>query len=516
MQSPLRMMTAHGQVTTPYKRIRVETFSDADIAYPLIANYLTNPDLAESVEEFVISLDSRAPLYDLYDLYDPSADRLPFSVSESDHAAILEHVDSLGLSVETTSRMKLSLDWWRQTALARPSRPAPDRSAYMCTRGTSNEGDKKAYDEYAATAAALLLSLCPNISTLHLGEIHSEYLEEYLRKSNYGLTPKPALQSLQHVVHYPYNLGVRFDCYDTIMPLRIMQFFHRLPRILSVSMEAVAEQDDIDIFPPRTSGGIKKLHYGHVDMSTKILATAVRVPTALEEFSLSNGGLIPTDGATPWIHPGLLGRALDQHEETLKVVDIDLGDSHWMWPTGHEDEEEEYEDEFGDAWDPREDFKDEYFFMDEAIGEGPLLPTKLGKPKDHEGTTMVFRNYTALTHLSVSIPAIVGQGEYVPDDRDTRKLKVNLVEPPPFRLIDALPPSLEYLCIYGYIKGEAPEVDELVAELMEKRHERLPKLAEVKGVDNYESSLDMKEDEDGGYSWRRPYEKLNWVTASDA
>lgn len=507
VQSPLRMMAAHREVTTPYKRIRIENFSDTDIAYPLVATYLTNPDLAGSVEEFVIKLDRTAHLSTLHE---PGADRPPFSVSESDHAAIIEQVDSLGLAAETTLRMKRSLDWWRQNSLARPSRPARDPDELrIWTRGTADEDDKRIFDEYASSATVLLLSLCPNIATLHLGEVHSTDLREYLLKSNYGLTPKPALQSLQHVVHYPYHLGQSLSIYDKVEPLHILRYFHRLPKISSVSMEAVMEEGlDLDIFPPRTSSGIKKLHYGHVDMSGNVLSTIVRIPTALEEFSVSEGGMTCPDGGTSIVDVGLLGRSLDQHKESLRVLDMDLGDtvSHWTWHGEYPEEEDE--EEFDDEWDEYENRKDEYFFMDEAISDGPLLPTDIGKPENHDGAIMVFRGYTALTHLSISIPAIIGQAKR---DRDTNRR--SLIKPPPFRLIDALPPSLEYLCLYGYKKGEVWEVDELVEELMEKRHERLPNLVEVRGVDSVESALDMQWDEEEGYSWKRPYTKLGWAEA---
>lgn len=506
VQSPLRMMAAQHRVTTPYKRIRMESFEDADIAYPLIAIYLTNPDLAGSVDEFIIKLDRSAHLDKLHE---PGADRAPFSVPESDHAAILKQVDSLGLAAETTVRMKGALDWWRETALARPSKPWRDRMEYaIYDRGTTDADEKTTYDEYAAAAAVLLLSLCPSISTLHLGEIKSETMREYLLKSNYGLIPKPGLQSLQHVVHYPYHLGVMLDTYDKIEPLRDLRYFHRLPQISSVSLEAVvSEGPHLDIFPPRTSLGIKKLHYGHVDMSGRMLSTILRIPTALEEFSVSEGGLLSIDGGRPLVDVGLLGRALDQHKETLRVLDMDLDIRRWMWDNEYPDEEQL--EELEDDWEYYESLKDEYFFMDKAISEGPLLATDLKEPEDHDGNLMVFRSYTALTHLSVSIPAIIGQANY---DRDADKW--NLLKPPPFRLIDALPSSLEYLCLYGYRKGEVWEVDEQVEELMEKRHERLPNLMVVKGVDSVESSLDLQhEDEYGRAMWRRPYDDLDWVEA---
>jgi hypothetical protein len=46
-----------------------------------------------------------------------------------------------------------------------------------------------------------------------------------------------------------------------------------------------------------------------------------------------------------------------------------------------------------------------------------------------------------------------------------------------------LPPSLEYLCLYGYARGESPDVDEHIDELLAKRDKKLPNLKVIKGID---------------------------------
>lgn len=53
----------------------------------------------------------------------------------------------------------------------------------------------RSYCSYVSTVAALLLSLCPNIEVLYLGEgISCGPLADYLLRSNYALAPRPALQ----------------------------------------------------------------------------------------------------------------------------------------------------------------------------------------------------------------------------------------------------------------------------------------------------------------------------------
>ncbi len=87
---------------------------------------------------------------------------------------------------------------------------------------------------------------------------------------------------------------------------------------------------------------------------------------------------------------------------------------------------------------------------------------------------------------------------------------------PPFRLVDALPPSLEYLCLYGYVRGLSVDVDAQVDELMARRAARLPRLAEIRGVD--ETVEDLAARYGGGEPseetlWQRPEIDLDWVRA---
>ncbi|KDN66637.1 hypothetical protein CSUB01_11776 [Colletotrichum sublineola] len=51
---------------------------------------------------------------------------------------------------------------------------------------------------------------------------------------------------------------------------------------------------------------------------------------------------------------------------------------------------------------------------------------------------------------------------------------------PSFKRIQA---SLEYLCLYGYRKGENVAIDSHFEELLEKKPERLPRLIEIRGVE---------------------------------
>jgi hypothetical protein len=82
-----------------------------------------------------------------------------------------------------------------------------------------------------------------------------------------------------------------------------------------------------------------------------------------------------------------------------------------------------------------------------------------------------------------------------------------------YQLVDALPPSLTSLRIYGYMEGANSAIDEQVAELIEKKTELFPKLATIEGVDELlpgvPGTWGPEPDEDD--VWERPAENLDWV-----
>lgn len=502
-------MSAHRSVTIPYRRIRMINFEDADTAYPLIAAYLEKPELTHTVEE--IAVRSSRHTY-IHSLHDPGANRQLFTVSGGEHASIRAYVDGLGMLTATTRRMVEALDWWRETGLTRSSQPAvkpATTSTYVDSHDGRLERDEELYDYYQGTAAALLLSLCPNISTLYLAGVRGGPLEEYLLRSNYGLIPRPGLQKLRHVQHYIEGIDYEPETYDELPLLDTFRYFHRLPQISSVRMDGVMNYEGSrDIFPPRTSAGIKKIHLENVEISHQMLATIVRIPTGLEELSVSiGGGLWDSNAWVPVFQIGVLGRSLEQHRETLRILDIDLGPCGWVG----ERDEERYED-VEDAC--MRDLRDDYFEMDNAVSDGPLRPRDVEWPTDHDGRIMEFGGFTSLTHLSINVHAIMGP---VRDeiDYDARTVTMRLAANPPFRLLDALPPSLEYLCLYGYVKGEFPDVDEQMAELMENKAERLPNLREIRGVESVEHGVGEAgvDSDDPSTWWKRPEVNVEWLEA---
>lgn len=379
----------------------------------------------------------------------------------------------------TTEEMLHHLDWKRRQLNGEPQDPL---NTYRSDQ-----------HQFAFTATVILLSLCKNITTLYLGEMGKQgVLQEYLLESNYSTIPYPGLQRLQNVVLLTGGDYLMNDerYYDIVEILDPFQYFHRLPAIQSVTMEGIGEyQGERNLFVPKTSN-LKSIHIGHCDIPSSLLGTVIRIPKALEELSISMGGLWNIDGGRPMVYSKTIGKCLLEHKETLRVLDLDvdfagMSDGEDGKDNGGEEEEEECR-------------MDQYFNMDLEISDSPLWSIDLPDTRQYGRTIGSLHDFMALTHLSIGVDALIGPH-------------------PPFRLIDALPANLEYFCLYGYVRGRNQGVDEHVAEFMQMKSERLPKLVEVKGIDETEEGLGMKfrdiEHMSEEELWKKPTMKFDWIEA---
>ena len=87
-----------------------------------------------------------------------------------------------------------------------------------------------------------------------------------------------------------------------------------------------------------------------------------------------------------------------------------------------------------------------------------------------------------------------------------------------YRLVDALPPKLESLRLYGYQKGQYTVVDDQVAELLEKKSELFPNLVDIEGVDELIPGVPGTWDPEPGEEevWKRSTENLDWEVVAPA
>ncbi|KAH7353518.1 hypothetical protein B0T11DRAFT_312230 [Plectosphaerella cucumerina] len=470
-------LNAFWTTPTAYRRVRIVTDDDIEATYPFITACVENPNLALSVNEIAIDPDAWTPSWSSTGDKELSEPARP--VRHDAHAAVEAYARGLGLSAATTENMIIALRW-KMAHLMGYKSPSPN-------------GFSAHNADYANTVATLLLSICKNVEVLHIGD-------NYLLHNSYGRLPSPSLQKLKSI-RFLGKHSMFESFYSELDFLVWMRCFHRLPALKSVEMDAVMEYQQVtrDIFPPKT-GSFKSLHITHADMGADMIGIMVRVPKALEEFVLSIGGLRHPDDGGPSLRFKTLGKSLFDHKDTLRVLDLDI--DRQCGPL-----QDKEEGKPNDAHPEEECYKDEFFLIDKSESTGSLWPHLLKDSRPFGIGIGPLDQFTALTHLSISLDALLGwppSNRYPPsEDFET-----------PFRLVDGLPASLESLRIYGYSRGESSIHDDHVDELMEKMGECLPKLKNIEGLEETievvkNRTTDVEEED----LWERPHVDIDWLKA---
>ncbi len=243
------------------------------------------------------------------------------------------------------------------------------------------------YRQCASAVAAVLLSLCKNVATLHLGGVRAgSPLASYLAANNYAVAqPGSQERGLQRLRHVEINPGGSYydrANYDRVEFVDVFRYFHRLPAVESVRLVGVMEyQSTSELFPPGSSAAIRRLHIDHADIGSDMLGTLIRIPARLDELRLSLGGLWHTDGGTPYVDARVVGKSLLEHRATLRMLDldIDLGVSHAS----------PYDDGDSERYDRmvrREEERSEHFRMDRELSDQqhhPPAPAAAERPARH-------------------------------------------------------------------------------------------------------------------------------------
>ncbi|KAK4206193.1 hypothetical protein QBC37DRAFT_435302 [Rhypophila decipiens] len=490
-QSPINIQTdtmAKQLSDLPFKRIRVANQQDIDRLYPVLAAYVQNPDLASTVTELVIDAASWPDRYRRLTFHQEDQQALipaPGPDEVAAHKQIEAHARALGLGSEATTWMLESLSWKFS------GQPSPSTDPWRHSPPT--------YKGFANVASTLLLSLCPNITLLHAYGL--EYapppLADFLLRNNYGLLPAKHLQHLDRVHMQAWNPNDNRE-YDRLEFLNYFRFFGRLPALRTYSADAVVEyQANREVAVPGSSPSITKITITNSEVSADMLGTIIRVPRALEELTLTLGGLSFFEGGMAVVNPKTLGKCLLEHKRTLKKLELDVA-CMLSGSNRVEAEEEPYEEEDGYVYG-----KDEYFRLDEQAGNGqPLRPFDLPNTRRYGLTIGSLHDFEALEHLAISVRLMLGPvvRENVMSQRRQGETVI-----PPFRLVDALPRTLKSLQLYDYVVGECPLADEHVKELKEKMADAFPFLTEVSGLDE-PLIKNSKYDENSGYDTKNPSE----------
>lgn len=498
---------------TRYRRVRIARSEDVQRLPALITALVTDPLLNHSITELAIdpgACQSSGGFLRLEESLPPDESMPSGERQESSSAAVVAHVRGLGLDNECTEMMLRALD--------------PTKGQVSGGGGGTQcggKGAKLAACSFADAATILILSLCRNITRLYAassifgdtmtyreGNGRRSIVQDYLLQCNYGLLPGPSLQKLERVEIVPGSSWMDMDerCYLQLEIMDVFQFFHRLPAVRSFVLDGVQEyQSCQSLFVPRTAN-LTSISLRHTDIPNFHICTMISIPRALEEFRLSIGGMLSRDGGSPLVIAGDVGSALLEHRGTLRVLDLDLDTCVHSNAPKTKMLDDDYDDNptySDDLWEQDSYQTNRYGEKYLRLDRNSSSPSTVAQTKrtDYSGYPSIigsFHEFEALTHLSISIKALLG----VPDETFA----------PPFRLIDALPTSLEYLCLYGYTKGKSEKVDSHIEELMEKAAERLPRLKEAKGVNHTVEDLMARHDHSpgGDETWKRPDTELEW------
>ncbi|KAF5575151.1 hypothetical protein FPCIR_13288 [Fusarium pseudocircinatum] len=445
-----------------YSRIQISSKEDTKRLYSLLQSYIEDPSRAKAVKEVVIDASpwiyastSKIPIYD----------ELPTSMGYEELGDVSEtrlrrYARQLDLGDETADQVDKILSW-------------KCREYEFMIRKES---------EFSIAMIILLFSLCENISTLYLAEHLQQPVMDYMLKANYAQMKSPPLQKLKHVRFFA---GARSDerFYTAFDILGFIQLIHRLPALESVAVDGTCDyQADRQFFVPGT-GNMKRLEITHCDISPSFLTVMISIPQALEELKLSIGGLMTLDGADTHSEPFCIAKALSAHRQSLRVLDIDVdagaGANALDWDVDRNYKEGEDDGTNWEVKDQLDIYGRDRLALDKKISTGH----KVDSGKEYTPTIGSLHDFPHLTHLSIGIMPLLGEYDWWKPPFRSKEPPYRLEKPAPLRLVDMLPPSLEYLCLYGYARGENPDVDEYIDELLAKKDDKLPILKVIEGID---------------------------------
>lgn len=345
---------------------------------------------------------------------------------------------------------------------------------------------KSFLEDTKGSLGVLLMAICPNIDTLQICEPGS-LLADCLKRNNSKDTRPRFLRRLQTVKLLDAH-GDDHRFYNIIDLRAMIKLFHRLPSVQTISASAMTLEhyNYMRKLTPRKSN-FSRVHLDYSCIAGCEISSIIQNCKSLDEFKYSIGGRTLAPSSPRGVAPKTLGLALRQHKSTLRVLDLDIDEA-----IDSDDESTLPSDDDSEGSEPDCKVKDE----DNA--GGAIQGVTSGNFGRSIGSLLEF---TALKRLSIGINLLLG----ISFDYDTYDYA-----PPPFRLIDTLPPNLEYLCIRGYYIGADEIHTDQVSEFMQHRARRLPQLREVAGVERFIPSAEHVCDPDGNPELLFPEDAENW------
>lgn len=252
--------------------------------------------------------------------------------------------------------------------------------------------------------------------------------------------------------------------------LRSLRRFHRIPSIERVGITSMCTNEQFGRklwhVTPRSSN-VRKIHIKHSYIDHKILIQAIRHSKFLEELVCTTGGHVEPNWIANPINERELAVELWPHRYTLRRLDLDLDrNDKTNAAFGLSFLNTNHNIVYSNPIDSDEDDEAPDLANDPKNEMTRLFPVPI-----HSARMWPLAQYTALTHLSIGICFLLG----FPFNRGPMS-EFNC------RLVDFLPPNLEYLCIRGYSPDCGDWYRRRITEFMAQKAERFPNLV-VEGVD---------------------------------
>lgn len=315
-------------------------------------------------------------------------------------------------------------------------------------------------------------------------------LEKLLMDTNENPHDKPWLQYLQSVelINNKDNTWDDGRFYEAFDLFGMLRFFDKLPSIEGVGIDAMAhDENGLSSLPPKSSN-ISRIRIEHSNINTIYQMHLINSCKVLKEFHYSIGGRASSDGSFSRFNPRTFLKTILGHKTTLEVLDIDSDeDCHYI-----------------DIEGPPYDFEMISHDENEDPSDNELMALE-----ELWGRSGSLSDFSSLTHLSIGVAVFscLARGTQSMDIEDSDKVT-------PFDqvvLADALPASLESLCLRGYKKGLRPDFDESITRFLAEKDAKLPNLKNVTGIEECieNASTINAPDDEGDLLWER--EEEDWT-----
>lgn len=307
-------------------------------------------------------------------------------------------------------------------------------------------------------------------------------LDRLLRRANAKPASTPYLQNLRKVYMIVDDRNLDDRYYMAIDFLECTTLFDRLPSIESVSTDALCDDENGEarvVLEPRSSN-ISRIHIHHSALQTTFLVSLIQSCKVLREFQYAIGGRCVLGGWSAPFNARTFIKSICPHKDTLEVLDIDAEHNmHYFHPSYFEEDRVDQEiDEEQTALESDNDDDDERQML-----------------RSFSSNSGSLKDFRTLKRLSVGIGFLVYFAMGVRKDNEPRQ---------PFLLPEALPESLEYLCIRGYEKGKCKKWDAHIDALVASFVSGLSGIKEITGIEEIiPNSEDVKDPDDN--------EDLLWI-----